>query len=353
MNREDSVIPANVEKPVIPAQDGPDQPVDLVKLEPCRWIVGEQRTALAVKCRWLYEDGGTAEGIAQEIGRSKSFVARLIVEAGGTMRPPTNQPKRHPVPRAELVVELRRRYELGASSEDLARPDIGSGRYVRTLLREAGTTLRKGGGVSLAQQARGRRIACQPLVTMPGHDQLMDQDRSPVGPDEPPVTPLYVTDLEERRAWGLQFWQRYQDGESTAALAAAIGRPRGFVVKLIAEVGGTFPRKRTPEECRELGDRLRRDYERGLTIAELATPDVGSEAYVGSLLRDAGTLMRPSQRRRKVVAENVRGRSVPPQDTPMTEVAGFTSTTVGTGEAETLSDMWDRINHGPRTGGMP
>ncbi|WNV92195.1 helix-turn-helix domain-containing protein [Umezawaea sp. Da 62-37] len=96
-----------------------------------------------------------------------------------------------------------------------------------------------------------------------------------------------------------EFRDRYEKGEAVAAIATSVGKSRNFVKNRIVKAGGTLRPMLSPEQRRKLGARLRAGYEKGATIAELTTPDIGSESQVRKLLHEAGTTMRPPSRRRK------------------------------------------------------
>ncbi|WNV83052.1 helix-turn-helix domain-containing protein [Umezawaea sp. Da 62-37] len=242
-----------------------DQPVDVGKLAPRKHITGGERKKLAKTCRLLYEDGETSQAIGKFMGRSRAFVARLIVESGGTMRPPATQPKRDTTSRRELATALRKQYEAGVSIKDLATWDVGSQYYVRRLLHEVRTPMRKSGPVS--QNVKPRNVVRE----------------SPAA-------------QAARRPLGLEFRRRYEGGESLEKIAATAGIAPTTVAKRIREVGGnvrisTLHVSKQPARRREAA-RLKVEYEAGKGLTELAAESGRSSSYVRKLLGEAETTMR-------------------------------------------------------------
>ncbi|WNV83858.1 helix-turn-helix domain-containing protein [Umezawaea sp. Da 62-37] len=213
----------------------------------------DSRARLAMKIRTRYEAGESITKTASAIGISRGFARKLIVEAGGDVRPGTTSRKHaHPLPRHELAALLKQKYEAGARVADLATPDIGSEEYVRVLLSEANTTMRP----------RGHR-----------------------------------PDPEKHTKQGLYYRTRYESGEKLITIAESAGSNRTTVTKMIIEAGGKIRRRGFPSIAqtsarRELAATLRQKYEAGATITELVNPEVGTFNTVKKMLTEAGTTLR-------------------------------------------------------------
>lgn len=118
-------------------------------------LTGEPRDRLRETVTRLYTDGADIRSIATATGRSYGSVHRLLRESGVVIRrrgEPGTPAKA--LQRRELAALIRKKYEAGASSYDLATPEVGSRHRVIRLLVEAGTELRKGGRMSRADRAR-------------------------------------------------------------------------------------------------------------------------------------------------------------------------------------------------------
>jgi hypothetical protein len=92
----------------------------------------------------MYVDGemGLA-AIARAKGWSTSFVRDALVKTGTPLRPKGKQRADAATP--ALAEELRRRYEAGATLQELATAEGHSIEFIRVRLLEAGTTMRAGG----------------------------------------------------------------------------------------------------------------------------------------------------------------------------------------------------------------
>ncbi|GGT05059.1 hypothetical protein GCM10010206_79210 [Streptomyces cinerochromogenes] len=126
--------------------------------KPGERVGGEDRAALGKELRKRYEAGASIRDLIRETGRSYGFLHRLLDEAGVTFRGrggarPSRRPGTYPVTvfrptgeqRARLAASLRGEYE----GSRLAVPDLAERHgltksLVRTLLQEAGATIRIG-----------------------------------------------------------------------------------------------------------------------------------------------------------------------------------------------------------------
>lgn len=221
-------------------------------------IVGEERERLRTEFLERYENGEGLRAIALSTGRNPATVAKLVTEAGGTIRRPGTCPPANPLSERDLGLKLRRLYEEGASVADLATPEVGSKNYVRRLLVEAGTQMRP----PKKQRTSRKRI------TGPRREALAKDCR-----------------------------RRYEEPLSIREVAALVGVSECLTATLIVEAGGTLrPRGRSappnPLPPDELAARLARRYKDGESVAKLATADVGSASYVTALLLKAGVTMR-------------------------------------------------------------
>jgi predicted transcriptional regulator len=107
----------------------------------------EARRKHALELRTRYDTGATVDELAESTGLSHGTIVNRLHAAGTAMRTPheTRQVRAdedHVVARRHLAASLRVRYESGATVDTLAADCGRSARTVRRLLIEAGTTLR-------------------------------------------------------------------------------------------------------------------------------------------------------------------------------------------------------------------
>jgi hypothetical protein len=211
--------------------------------------------------------------------------------------------------RASLAAQLRRRYEAGERSPQLASDYGLTVNLTLTLLREAGTLIRSSGpqtqpratpqrGTCTVTDENGRcgeqvynisRGLCQkhygrwwnhgdPLVVLPHH------------------RPFAVTG-EERASLAAELRRRYEAGESTLQLAAAIGKSKPFVRTLLREAGTEIKatgRYRTYD--RQLNARVIEQYESGQSVQTIADSLGRSYTFVLKMLIRSRVARRPPSR---------------------------------------------------------
>lgn len=98
--------------------------------------------AQALEMRKKYEAGGTVEGIAKEYVTTGSTVANAVRRVGGTIRTQSYRTKGF---NPTVDVELRKKYEAGATLQDLV-DEYGTYRSTisNAILRAGGTMRRTG-----------------------------------------------------------------------------------------------------------------------------------------------------------------------------------------------------------------
>ena len=118
-----------------------------------RTLSGEERTAFAQALRQRYEAGESLKDIAEDIAASANYVYMMLVEAGTRIRPTPIAPLGS-AERAELARMLREGYEAGLTHTALARSIGCDHDTARSLITEAGGTLRTKVVASLAEHLR-------------------------------------------------------------------------------------------------------------------------------------------------------------------------------------------------------
>lgn len=107
----------------------------------------EARRKHALELRTRYDAGATVDELAETTGLSHGTVVNRLHAAGTTMRTPRETRRLRldegeVAARRRLAASLRVRYESGVTVDALAADCGRSARTVRRLLIEAGTTLR-------------------------------------------------------------------------------------------------------------------------------------------------------------------------------------------------------------------
>jgi len=105
-------------------------------------VMGEERARLAAELALRYGAGESTNDLAETVGRSRPFIAALLREAGVTIRHPGKQPTYD----ADLVTSVIRQYRAG---EGIAMIAVSLGRsysFVHKLLMNHGVVRRPPGG---------------------------------------------------------------------------------------------------------------------------------------------------------------------------------------------------------------
>jgi len=156
----------------------------------------EARREQAVHLRRRYDDGASVQDLEQETGLSHGTVLNRLRQAGTAMRTPAQTRQLHAGDaQTALGLRFRTRYEAGATVETLAEEEGLSARTVRRRLTEAATILRS------AQESR--RLAAG------------------------------ATNVRSRQRLATDLRRRYEAGEGVPALAAAYGKSPSTVYRLL------------------------------------------------------------------------------------------------------------------------
>jgi hypothetical protein len=121
--------------------------------KPIRKLSGEERAAFAHALRDKYEAGQSLKDIADDIAASETYVYVMLVEVDTRMRPTPIAPLGS-AERAELARMLREGYDAGLSHTAVARSIGCDHDTARTLIVEAGGTLRTQVIAGLAEHLR-------------------------------------------------------------------------------------------------------------------------------------------------------------------------------------------------------
>lgn len=242
-----------------------------MRFTPVAPLGSEERAALARMMREGYDAGLSQPAVARSIGCDHDTARTLITEAGGTIRSAvvSGLPEHA---RSMLAQRLRIEYEHGAGLEQLSA-DLGCRHSsVRCLLVEAGATIRAPGGAPIATTqppSSGQQMSLRELASLVR-----------VPPSRPRAAACPVTTEDAPR-----LVECYRAGETIAGLATSTGYTYTAVRNSLLASGVTLRPKAIPHASDEqIADVVRR-YRAGERISVLASSTGLSYGQVTRMVR--------------------------------------------------------------------
>jgi hypothetical protein len=182
-----------------------------------------ERAELAQMAREGYDAGLTQSAVARGLGCDHDTARTLIVEAGGTLRTTVIAGLAESA-RPVLAQRLRIEYEKGAGLAELSAELGCRESSVRCLLAEAGATIRPDRKIPDAQ-----RYAAQPAERMSVREfaETLGWQPSPPRQESRPVSPEEAEQIAER----------YRAGETIKMLGVCFGYPYSAIRRTLLAAG--------------------------------------------------------------------------------------------------------------------